>query len=199
MLGFLFWPLTLLKWLIFSLLGLLVALTCALTVTGFWGEEGWGWDLTSHFRLVYLAVQLLALLVLGLPAILYRRKTGGLPRLMLALISVFAALNLSQILPYYWPQPSGNNLLPGRIRLLHANVLYANHNAGILADYIREKDPDILTLAKPLGGGLPLGAVLLREDLAEPHGLDLWIGLPASEDDRVAGRASPRAASTLAN
>ncbi len=26
--------------------------------------------------------------------------------------------------------------------------------------------PDILTLAKPLGGGLPLGAVLLREDLA---------------------------------
>jgi predicted acetylornithine/succinylornithine family transaminase len=26
--------------------------------------------------------------------------------------------------------------------------------------------PDILTLAKPLGGGLPLGAILLREDLA---------------------------------
>ncbi|HLA77014.1 MAG TPA: acetylornithine/succinylornithine family transaminase [Vicinamibacteria bacterium] len=26
--------------------------------------------------------------------------------------------------------------------------------------------PDLLTLAKPLGGGLPLGAVLLREDLA---------------------------------
>jgi acetylornithine/N-succinyldiaminopimelate aminotransferase len=26
--------------------------------------------------------------------------------------------------------------------------------------------PDILTLAKPLGGGLPLGAVLIREDLA---------------------------------
>ena len=26
--------------------------------------------------------------------------------------------------------------------------------------------PDILTLAKPLGGGLPLGAVLLREELA---------------------------------
>jgi acetylornithine/N-succinyldiaminopimelate aminotransferase len=26
--------------------------------------------------------------------------------------------------------------------------------------------PDILTLAKPLGGGLPMGAVLLREDLA---------------------------------
>ena len=28
--------------------------------------------------------------------------------------------------------------------------------------------PDILTLAKPLGGGLPLGAVLLREELAAP-------------------------------
>jgi acetylornithine/succinyldiaminopimelate/putrescine aminotransferase len=26
--------------------------------------------------------------------------------------------------------------------------------------------PDILTLAKPLGGGLPMGAVLIREDLA---------------------------------
>jgi acetylornithine/succinyldiaminopimelate/putrescine aminotransferase len=37
---------------------------------------------------------------------------------------------------------------------------FAYEHAGI--------KPDILTLAKPLGGGLPLGAVLLREDLA-PH------------------------------
>jgi acetylornithine/N-succinyldiaminopimelate aminotransferase len=36
--------------------------------------------------------------------------------------------------------------------------LFAYQHAGIT--------PDILTLAKPLGGGLPLGAVLLREDLA---------------------------------
>jgi acetylornithine/N-succinyldiaminopimelate aminotransferase len=37
-------------------------------------------------------------------------------------------------------------------------TLFAHQQAGIT--------PDILTLAKPLGGGLPLGAVLLREDLA---------------------------------
>jgi predicted acetylornithine/succinylornithine family transaminase len=37
-------------------------------------------------------------------------------------------------------------------------TLFAYEHAGIR--------PDILTLAKPLGGGLPLGAVLLREDLA---------------------------------
>ena len=36
--------------------------------------------------------------------------------------------------------------------------MFAYEHAGIT--------PDILTLAKPLGGGLPLGAVLLREDLA---------------------------------
>lgn len=36
--------------------------------------------------------------------------------------------------------------------------LFAYEHAGIT--------PDILTLAKPLGGGLPLGAVLLRADLA---------------------------------
>jgi len=36
--------------------------------------------------------------------------------------------------------------------------LFAYQHAGIR--------PDLLTLAKPLGGGLPLGAVLLREDLA---------------------------------
>jgi predicted acetylornithine/succinylornithine family transaminase len=36
--------------------------------------------------------------------------------------------------------------------------LFAHEHAGVR--------PDILTLAKPLGGGLPLGAVLLREDLA---------------------------------
>ena len=35
---------------------------------------------------------------------------------------------------------------------------FAYEHAGI--------KPDIVTLAKPLGGGLPLGAVLLREDLA---------------------------------
>jgi acetylornithine/succinyldiaminopimelate/putrescine aminotransferase len=36
--------------------------------------------------------------------------------------------------------------------------LFAYEHAGI--------SPDILTLAKPLGGGLPMGAILLREDLA---------------------------------
>jgi predicted acetylornithine/succinylornithine family transaminase len=36
--------------------------------------------------------------------------------------------------------------------------MFAYEHAGIT--------PDILTVAKPLGGGLPLGAVLLREDLA---------------------------------
>lgn len=36
--------------------------------------------------------------------------------------------------------------------------LFAYEHAGIT--------PDILTLAKPLGGGLPMGATLLREDLA---------------------------------
>ncbi len=36
--------------------------------------------------------------------------------------------------------------------------LFAYEHAGIT--------PDLLTLAKPLGGGLPMGAVLLREDLA---------------------------------
>jgi predicted acetylornithine/succinylornithine family transaminase len=36
--------------------------------------------------------------------------------------------------------------------------LFAYQHAGI--------EPDILTLAKPLGGGLPMGATLLREDLA---------------------------------
>jgi predicted acetylornithine/succinylornithine family transaminase len=37
--------------------------------------------------------------------------------------------------------------------------LFAHQHAGIT--------PDVLTLAKPLGGGIPMGAVVLREDLAE--------------------------------
>jgi acetylornithine/succinyldiaminopimelate/putrescine aminotransferase len=36
--------------------------------------------------------------------------------------------------------------------------MFAYEHAGVL--------PDILTLAKPLGGGLPMGAILIREDLA---------------------------------
>jgi acetylornithine/LysW-gamma-L-lysine aminotransferase len=38
--------------------------------------------------------------------------------------------------------------------------MFAFQHAGVI--------PDILTLAKPLGGGLPMGAILLREELA-PH------------------------------
>ena len=38
--------------------------------------------------------------------------------------------------------------------------MFAFQHAGVV--------PDILTLAKPLGGGLPMGAILLREELA-PH------------------------------
>ncbi|HJS58627.1 MAG TPA: acetylornithine/succinylornithine family transaminase [Vicinamibacteria bacterium] len=41
--------------------------------------------------------------------------------------------------------------------------LFAFEHAGIT--------PDILTLAKPLGGGLPMGATLLREDLAPALGV----------------------------
>jgi predicted acetylornithine/succinylornithine family transaminase len=37
--------------------------------------------------------------------------------------------------------------------------LFAYEHAGIV--------PDILTLAKPLGGGLPMGAILLREELCD--------------------------------
>jgi acetylornithine/N-succinyldiaminopimelate aminotransferase len=37
-------------------------------------------------------------------------------------------------------------------------TMFAYQQAGVT--------PDILTLAKPLGGGLPMGAVLIREDLA---------------------------------
>jgi predicted acetylornithine/succinylornithine family transaminase len=37
-------------------------------------------------------------------------------------------------------------------------VMFAYQRAGIT--------PDVLTLAKPLGGGLPMGAILLREELA---------------------------------
>ena len=37
---------------------------------------------------------------------------------------------------------------------------------GRLFAYQHRDPPDILTLAKPLGGGLPLGAVLLRDELA---------------------------------
>jgi CubicO group peptidase (beta-lactamase class C family) len=40
--------------------------------------------------------------------------------------------------------------------------------------------------------GRSMGAAL-RQDLAEPFGLDLWIGLPESEDDRVADLQRPAA------
>lgn len=147
MFNILLWPFKLLGFLVMSLVGLLLLVSCVFTLTGFWGEKGWWWDISSHFRLQYLWVQLLAFLWASVPLIL-RRKTGRLFWLQWGVLLVFVSLNLSQVLPYYWPQPVPDNLLPGKVKILHSNVLFANHNTEAVARLIREKDPDILTLAE---------------------------------------------------
>ena len=62
-----------------------------------------------------------------------------------------------------WPTSAGTRARSSSPRRCSAGSGARGRCSRSSARHIR---PDIVTLAKPLGGGLPLGAVLLREELA---------------------------------
>lgn len=122
-----------------------LAASCLFTLTGFWGRAHWFIDLTSHFRLQYLAVQLAAVFWFAWRS---RHSLRRLPKRKLFAVALCAGLNFSVILPYYTEPPLSlhrNQRIVGRLRLMHMNVLRLNHNVDAVMDAVADKEPDVAT------------------------------------------------------
>jgi endonuclease/exonuclease/phosphatase (EEP) superfamily protein YafD len=150
----LFWPVKLAVGIFKFFLNLLVFLTFLLTVMALLGDKGWIWSLTTHFRLQYLVIQLVAMCfaLLGY----WKRARSKAPIgfeswLSLAVLTFFAGLNLVVIMPYYLPatQAAKTPETKGRLKLLHSNLFgMINHDTDRVIQAIQESDPDIVDLVE---------------------------------------------------
>ncbi len=118
------------------LAGTLSWATCVLlccSLGGLLGRIWWMLDLTSHFRIQYLAVSGLLLLV----AVVLRRWIVLLP------LSVCVIVNLCLIYPYYVGRPA--EVLPGKsVRVMAMNVNAGNRRSQAVREIIADCRPDVL-------------------------------------------------------
>ncbi len=118
---------------------ILLVLSSLLTLTGFLGKFGWLLDLTSHFRVQYLVIQLLCLLLF----LIVRRGK------LIIITLLFISINAIQIVPWYIPasRPTFSNN-PGieKLKILLINVHTSNTEYAKTMQYIKEMDPDLLAL-----------------------------------------------------
>jgi endonuclease/exonuclease/phosphatase (EEP) superfamily protein YafD len=136
-----------------ALFNLLVFVSCVLTLVALMGERGWLWSLSTHFRVQYLIIQLLALF-LATSAYWARGKKDGAGTfrleawLSLLVLMFFAGLNLSRIAPYYWPAGQQAVVTAPQVhtlKLMHVNLFgYLNRNHQLVADAIEAQNPDMV-------------------------------------------------------
>lgn len=115
--------------------------SCVFTLTGFWGQANWLLDLTSHFPLQYLAVQLIVFFV-----VILKVKPKAFLAFSLALLTLIF-INTRQLYAYYWPsqqQVSSQN--KAHLKILHMNVLIFNRSYETVADILKTTDADIVSL-----------------------------------------------------
>jgi endonuclease/exonuclease/phosphatase (EEP) superfamily protein YafD len=146
---FLFWPFRLLFGIVSALLGLLVMATCLLTIAAVFAGTAWLWSLLTHFRVQYLAVQLIALVWRSVGFLMPSRRAFPLPLSWWSLTGLMlcVGLNLYAIWPYYFPpaSPQANSTSVPRLRLLHVNLLGPiNRNVPAVIRLLRETRPDLL-------------------------------------------------------
>jgi endonuclease/exonuclease/phosphatase (EEP) superfamily protein YafD len=168
LMSFFLWPLHLISGSIRLVFGTIVLASCALTLLAWLaqstmglntpaGEQNWIWSLTTHFRMQYLTVQLVAIGALLLSYVLRCRKSHSLinevnTTITLIFLMAFAGLNLISIMPYYLSQaeataPQGN--VGKQITLLHCNLFgLINRDTRSVAETIRTVDPDLLDLVE---------------------------------------------------
>lgn len=116
---------------------LATAVLCLLTIAGFLARAAWVLELTSHFRLQYLAG-------LGFFWLLFlvRRKWPGV-----LVAGSFAAINLLMIAPFYrGPLAHAAPASSQQYRALSLNVMAYNDSYDEVLSLIREADPDFVTL-----------------------------------------------------
>lgn len=134
---------------------LIIALASGvLTLAGFWGQHGWLWDITNHFRPVYFMTQG-ALLGLCLIRLVVRRSASVLDAGVMLGLGLMIMLNGWQLAPLYRVEaihPAAHSATPLKsgkpLKILHVNVLGTNRNSGMVAELIRNTRPDVLTLAE---------------------------------------------------
>lgn len=151
-----FWPLKLAIGIFKFFLNLLVCLSCVLTVMALMGDKGWVWSLTTHFRVQYLVVQLLALAIGGIGLWKNSREKGlsGAEKwLSLAVVTFFAGINMLAVVPYYMPTAnaakSSPELVKGRLKLMHCNLFgIVNRDTDSVVRAIEETQPDIVDLVE---------------------------------------------------
>jgi endonuclease/exonuclease/phosphatase (EEP) superfamily protein YafD len=106
-----------------------------LTLVGFWGRRGWILDITSHFRVQYLALLLLASIgFLGLGQVWGAAAAFGL-----------AVLNGAAILPRFISLAHAASNGPS-YRLLLSNVLKSNRSYHYLQELVAAEKPDLVVL-----------------------------------------------------
>lgn len=149
-----FWPLRLALGLFKFFLNLLVWLTCLLTLMALMGDKGWVWSLTTHFRVQYLTIQLVALGIGGVGLWQKSKKQGALGvehGLSLAVLTFFTGVNLLAVAPYYLPYhpPCPTETAKGRLKLMHFNLFgVINHNTDSVIQAIQEEQPDVIDLVE---------------------------------------------------
>lgn len=153
----LFWPVKLIVALFKLCLSSIVLGTCILTLMALMGDRGWIWSLSTHFRVQYLIVQLIAF-ALASHAFWKQRneKDRRQPKMEiwfnLVFLGFFAGLNLVCILPYYNPQARPAPELiehAGHVKLMHFNLFgHVNHRGESVIEAIRNEDPDMLDLVE---------------------------------------------------
>lgn len=151
-----FWPFKLAGGLLKFVLNVLVFLACVLTITAFMGERGWLWSLSTHFRVQYLGIQLLALLVVSWQYWMSRNGenpgNGRVERwFSLVFLGIFAGLNLVCVAPYYLPgeKPVDTIASGDQIKLMHFNLFgMVNHRTDQVVAAIREENPDMVDLVE---------------------------------------------------
>lgn len=111
------------------------------TFTGFFGEHFFLFDLTSHFRVQYLALQLLGLVWL------FRKQKTILSKLFIFWTLIALFLNGWQVWEYASPQPyAPQSQHKPLLNILHMNVLVYNNNYQGVQAIIRNTNADVVSL-----------------------------------------------------
>lgn len=134
-----------------------------LTLAGFLSRWGLVFDLAAHFRLQYLLLQLLCLVL----CVLQKQKK------LFYFVIVFFLINLSLIAPFYIPTAK-SDLAIHPIRILFSNVNIYNTNYKSLSHFIMDMSPDLIALEEinerwtndlsPVLAGYPYYKIVLRDD-----------------------------------
>lgn len=119
------------------------------------GGKHWLWSLTTHFRLQYLTVQIIAIAFLVISYLLRCRKEQSFisevnTTITLVILLFFAMLNLAPIAPYYLSNHHFQATESGRrITLLHCNLFgLINRDTNSVIETIRTVNPDMLDLVE---------------------------------------------------